>query len=240
MDARVLLCAVAFVWIATGMLVAFPYYRDVGGAYLDRLGLPHWLMFVTCAFEVGLGLLVALGRPTVPLAAMQLAMVATFTTILAVFEPLLLAHPYGVLTKNLPLAGALLVATVAWREGFSPRVTTWLRVAMALPWITEGLFPKLLFQQQLELDVVRASGLVPFDASVFLRILGVAQILSGVLAVVLRGMPRRVLLALQAASLVALPVLVAWHAPHLWVHPFAPLLKNVPIIAGTLVLVRRP
>lgn len=230
----------AFVWIATAVLVVFPYYREVGGQYLDRLGLPHWLMFGTCAFELALGLRVAFGRPTVALAALQIAMVATFSVILAVLEPMLLAHPYGVLTKNLPLVGALGVATYAWRAGMDARAVTALRVAMALPWLTEGLFPKLLFQQASELAVVRASGLVPMDPAVFLRALGVAQILSGVAVLVMRGAPRRALLFAQAASLLALPVLVAWHDAQLWVHPFAPLLKNAPILVGTVVLARRP
>lgn len=239
-DVRWLLLSVAFVWVATAVLVVFPYYREIGGQYLDRLGLPHWLMFGTCAFELLLGLRVAFGRPTTVLLALQVGMVATFTVILAVDEPLLLAHPYGVLTKNLPLVGALGVASYAWHRGFDARATTALRVAMALPWLTEGLFPKLLFQQASELEVVRASGLVPMDPGAFLRILGVAQILSAVAALALRGTPRRALLIAQAASLLVLPVLVAWHDPHLWIHPFAPLLKNVPILVGTIILVRRP
>jgi len=239
-DARWLLGSVAFVWLATAVLVVSPYYREVGATYLDRMELPHWLMLGTCAFELALGLRVALGRPTIGLATLQIAMVASFTVILAVLEPLLLAHPYGVLTKNLPLVGALAVATLAWREGFSARATTGLRVAMALPWITEGLFPKILFQQASELAVVRESGLVPMDPAVFLRILGAAQILSGVAVLVLRGAPRRALLLAQATSLCVLPMLVAWHDAHLWLHPFAPLLKNAPILVGTLVLARRP
>lgn len=239
-DARWLLASVAFVWISTAVLVATPYYREVGGAYLDRLGLPHWLMFGTCTFELALGLRVALWPPTRALLALQVAMIATFTAILAVDELLLLAHPYGVLTKNLPLVGALGVATYAWRDGMNGPAVGALRVAMALPWLTEGLFPKLLFQQASELEVVRASGLVPMDPAVFLALLGVAQIVSGVAALALRGALRRALLIAQAAALLVLPVLVAWHEPNLWLHPFAPLLKNVPILVGTLVLARRP
>lgn len=227
-------------WIATAVLVVSPYYRQVGGQYLDRLGLPHWLMFATCAFELGLGLRVGLGRPTALLAALQIAMVGTFSVILAVLEPGLLVHPYGVLTKNLPLVGALGVATYSWRAGMDVRATWALRIAMALPWITEGLLPKVLFQQASELEVVRASGLVPMDPALFLRGLGVAQILSGLAALALRGVPRRALLLAQAAALLALPVLVSWHDASVWVHPFAPLLKNAPILVGTLVLARRP
>jgi hypothetical protein len=34
-------------------------------------------------------------------------------------------------------------------------------------------------------------------------------------------------------------VLVALHEPMLWVHPFGPLTKNVPILAGTWLVLRR-
>ncbi len=238
-DVRALVLSVAFVWLATALLIAHPFFRQVGEAHLDRLGLPHALMGATCAFELALGLRVALGRPTTALALLQAALVLGFTLILAVQDPMLLAHPYGVLTKNLPLLGALLSATLGAREGFSPRVVWLLRVSMALPWLTEGLIPKLLFQQELELAVVRASGLVPMDAAAFLRILGAAQVASAVAALLLRGAPLRALLVLQAASLVVLPLLVSIHDPLLWVHPFLPLLKNVPILVGTVVLARR-
>lgn len=238
-DQRALVRSVAFVWLATAVLVLHPHYRAVGEAYLDRLGLPHWLMWATCAAELVLGVVVALARPTWLSFALQAGPVAAFTIILAAIEPLLLAHPYGVLSKNLPLVGALGVATLMAREGRSARAWWLLRVAMALPWFTEGLVPKILFVQELELEVVRASGLVPMDATAFLHLLGAAQIASGVAALALRGRALALLLWLQVAALIALPILVSWHDPLLWVHPFLPLLKNVPIIVGTVVVARR-
>lgn len=238
-DTRALTGSVAFVWIATAVFVVHPDYRSVGEAHLDALGLPHALMWLTCAFELALGVVVAVARPSVPLALLQGGLVLGFTVILAVQEPLLLAHPYGVLSKNLPLLGVLATATLAAREGPSKRVRWLLRISMALPWLTEGLFPKLLFVQELELQVVRDSGLVPMDAKAFLHLLGVAQIGSAAAALLLRGRALQVLLGLQAAALLALPVLVSVHDPLLWVHPFLPLWKNAPILVGTLVLARR-
>ena len=48
--------SVAFVWLATGLLVLHPYYREQGQEALGRLGLPDWFMYATCAAEVLLGL----------------------------------------------------------------------------------------------------------------------------------------------------------------------------------------
>src|SRR5437867_3574403 len=106
-EERALCGGAAFVWLTTGLAVLHPYYREVGHQYLDRLGLPDGLMFATCAAEVLLGLRVALGRATTAVTAVQAALVAGFTAILAVLDPALLVHPDGVLTKNLPLLATI-------------------------------------------------------------------------------------------------------------------------------------
>jgi hypothetical protein len=66
--------------------------------------------------------------------------------------------------------------------------------------------------------------------------MGACEVLSGVAALLLRGRPLRWLLGAQLAALVVLPALVGWLDPRLWVHPFGPLTKNVPILVGTAVL----
>jgi hypothetical protein len=238
-EERALCGGAAFVWIATGLSVLHPHYRQIGHEYLGRLGLPDILMFVTCAAEVLLGLRVALGPPTTAVTAVQVVLVAGFTAILALSDPALLVHPDGVLTKNLPLLATISTAWLLRREGWSPRAEWLLRCGMAVIWITEGLFPKILFQAAWEVTLVRGSGLVWGDPAVFLRLMGACEVLSGVAALLLCGRPLRWLLGAQLVALLILPVLVAWQEPHLLVHPFGPLTKNVPILVGTAVLWHR-
>ena len=69
--------------------------------------------------------------------------------------------------------------------------------------------------------------------------LGVAQVLSAFAALTLRGRPLRWLLGAQAVALVMLPAMVGWLEPQWWVHPFGPLIKNLPIVVGTLIIWRR-
>lgn len=230
---------VALVWLSTALLVLHPAYRAEGEAWLARLGLPSALMWATCAAELVLGSRVALGAPTRALAWLQTVLVLGFSVILAVMEPLLLAHPFGVLSKNLPLLAVVWVGLRVHEEGWSPATLWLLRIGMAIVWITEGLFPKILFQQASELAVVAGSGLVSGDPGVFLAWMGAAQVLSGVAALALRGRLLLVLLACQLLALLVLPLLVSWQEPLLWVHPFGPMTKNLPILAGTLVLLAR-
>ena len=237
--ARWLRWAVAFVWLATGVLWVHPEYRAVGGGYLARLGLPLALMPATCLFEVGLAFVVAFGPTSRVVTALQVGMIAGFTAILGALEPMLLVSPFGMLTKNLPIVACVSAAFLIEREGFTPRARRLLRVGMAVIWLTEGLFPKVLFQQQVELAIAASLHLSRVTPSTILTALGLVQIASGVLALTLSGRWLRAVLAAQVGALVALMIVMTWLDPVLWAHPFGPLTKNAPILIGTLVVRRR-
>ena len=238
-DAALLRLGVASVWLATGLLVLTPQYREVGSRYLGALGLPDALMWATCAGEVALGLWVALRTSDRWSAGLQVALVTIFTLILAFHEPMLLVSPYGVLTKNLPIVGSVLVALWLEGEGWSPRARWTLRLTMAAIWATEGLGPKILFQQAEELTIAARTGLSFGHPERLLAAIGAAQITGGLLALTLRGRPLRLVLGAQVLALIALPLVVGWMRPDLWFHPFGPLTKTIPVLAGTFVLWRR-
>ena len=236
---RLLRSSLAFVWLATGLLVVHPFYRAEGTRWLAPLGMGPWVMVATCVAEIGLAIVILWRRTDLWMALVQTGPILVFTAILAALDPMLLAHPYGAVTKNLPLIAAIWAAFLLEREGFSSRAVWILRAGMAAPWITEGLLPKILFQQQLEIDVVMALGLTAPAAHGLIRVTGVAQVIAGGLALVLRGRALAWLLGAELAALVLLPLLVTATQPYMWAHPFGPLTKNVVIIAGTFVLWRR-
>lgn len=236
---RVLRSAVALVWLSTGLLVVVPSYRAEGVRWLAPLGVGAWLMVATCVGEIVLAAVVLWRKTDLLQALAQTAPIVAFTLILGVLDPRLFAHPFGVLTKNIPIVASLWTAYLLAREGFTPRVDLLLRVAAGLIWITEGIFPKLLFQSPMELAVLGAFGVPAAAASTLIRVTGVAQALSGVLVFKLTGRPLAVLLLLQMAALLFLPLLVTWTFPEMWAHPFGPLTKNVVIVAAAYVLWRR-
>ncbi len=231
--------AAAFVWLATGSLVVVPAYRAIGRQYLELAGLPEWMMYVACAAEIILAIAVVSLPAVTWITWLQITAIAAFTLILGVADPMLLVNPFGMLTKNIPLVTTIVVAWRLQSVGWTVANQWFLRIGMAVIWVTEGLFPKILFQQQVELAVVRDSGLVPIDPSVFLVLMGLAQIVSGVLVLVVRGRLLSLLLVIQIVSLVILPLLVAKSFSLLWFHPFGPLTKNLPIIVGTFVVFLR-
>lgn len=225
------------VWIWTALAVLHPYYRLVGDSYLHALSLPSLLMYLTCAAELGLGIVVLVVRPVRWLVSLQAALVLSFSLILALKEPLLLASPFGMLSKNLQFLCVLYVLFLVEKHGsWTDLAKRYLRIGMAVVWLTEGLFPKLLFQQQIELQMVPRIGIEQISPSIIVGAMGVAQILSAVLALVLSGKWLRLLLLLQAGALLLLPLLVGFLEPSLYVHPFGPFSKNLPIFVGTLVV----
>ncbi len=228
--------SVALVWLASGVLVLHPFYREVTASYLEPLGVGPWFSWAAGGAAVLVAVRVARGPSSTWLVVGQISAVAALSLALAISEPMLLVHPMGVLTKNLPLVAALGTAWLLEREGWSRRATWLLRAGMAVIWITEGIFPKILFQQEMELAIARQSPFVFIDPSLFLTLLGAAQALSGVLALALRGRPLQALLVAQGVALIALPILASWNDAQPWVDPLGPLTKTAPIAVGTFVL----
>lgn len=231
--------SLAFIWLATGLGVLFPSYRTLGDRYLGLMHLPDRLMGVTCLFEVLLGLRLLLAPAGTVLALVQAAMIVFFTVVLGLVEPELLWHPYGMLTKNVPLLALVGTVWLVEREGWTSRALWLLRGGMASIWLLEGVLPCLLFQEEPMRQLLTRSGLALIDPGLQLRIIGVLQILSAVAVLVLSGWPLRALLVGHILGLAAISGVVGWYHPEMLTHPFGPVTKNVSILIGTVVVLRR-
>lgn len=238
-DSLWLRVSLAFVWLSTAVHVLHPYYRAVGSHTLDQLGAPQGLMWVACALSLGLGFHVLLRPANRLVTIVQVTAVAFFTVVLVAIDPRLLVHPLGVLTKNIPFITAVLAAHLLTRPGSTAVAAHALRLGVAAIWVTEGVIPKILFQSSWERHFVAAHGFSAFEPGPLLIVVGVLEAASGVLSLLLPQRPRRVLLYLQAAALVILPAWVIANDTLLWLHPFGPLQKNVPILVATLIVARR-
>ena len=101
----------------------------------------------------------------------------------------------------------------------------YLSLSLAILWLWSGLQPALTAPaESLQLPLFYA-------ASAWDVILGVCCLTS-----LVRG---RALWWLQAATVAVYTLIVAWRLPEAWLHPFAPLVKNLPILALICYLARR-
>jgi uncharacterized protein YbjT (DUF2867 family) len=107
----VLRLAIAVVWIATAIVSAFVYPAADSYALLARSGIPEHLrplmLYGASVFDLLLGLgTLGLARRSW-LWLVQLALIGFYTIVIAFRLPEFLAHPYGPLTKNLPMLAAI-------------------------------------------------------------------------------------------------------------------------------------
>jgi hypothetical protein len=62
------------------------------------------------------------------------------------------------------------------------------------------------------------------------------DLVLGALVFVLAADARRWLWRTQAALIVVYSALIAWRLPGFWIHPYGPMLKNIPLLAGLVLL----
>jgi len=109
----VLRASIAVVWIATGIVSLGLYPVEASYALLARVGVTPawapWLLWGAALIDIAFGLLVfALrGRARRWLWRAQMALIVGYTAIITWALPEYWLHPYGPVTKNLPLLAAL-------------------------------------------------------------------------------------------------------------------------------------
>ena len=107
----VLRAAIAIVWIATAYVSAFVWPVSDSYALLERTGVPADLaplmLYGASALDLafGIGILVLKRRRW--LWPLQAGLIAFYTVVIAWKLPEFLIHPYGPLTKNLPMLAAI-------------------------------------------------------------------------------------------------------------------------------------
>lgn len=121
----VLRCAIALLWIWTGIVSLGLYPVQESLALLARVGL-HGAMatlalYGAAALDLSLGVLtlVAPARRRAAVWAAQLLLIGSYTALITLFLPEYWLHPYGPISKNLPLMAAI---GLAW--ALEPRWTT--------------------------------------------------------------------------------------------------------------------
>lgn len=104
--------SVAFIWLATGIVSAFISTAE-GFDLLRQVGITGALasvsLYGTAYFEVFIALATAVGWKVRLMGVIQIILMLGFMGILTVGIPALWLHPFGPLTKNVPLIVATLV-----------------------------------------------------------------------------------------------------------------------------------
>jgi hypothetical protein len=109
-----------------------------------------------------------------------------------------------------------------------------LRVSIAIVWIITGIISLGVYPVAQSYELLARVGVPPSIAPLALYGAAVLDLAFGIGVFVMSR--RRWLWRAQMALIVGYSVIIAWMLPEFWLHPFGPLLKNVPLVAAIALL----
>lgn len=111
--------SIALVWVTSGMVSAFFYPAADSYALLAQIGITGWAapvaLYGAATLDVALGAATLLRRHVRIAAQIQIVLIIGYSIILTMALPEYWLHPFGPVTKNLPLLAATAVM-LAWGE----------------------------------------------------------------------------------------------------------------------------
>ncbi|MCV6637437.1 SDR family oxidoreductase [Candidatus Albibeggiatoa sp. nov. NOAA] len=105
--------SIAFVWIMTGIVSAFIFPISESYALLAKVGVTGIFapvaLFGAAVLDFVLGILTLIGYRLKWVGIAQLLVMLGYTVLISLYLPEFWWHPYGALTKNIPMAVAILI-----------------------------------------------------------------------------------------------------------------------------------
>jgi hypothetical protein len=111
-----------------------------------------------------------------------------------------------------------------------------LRGSVALVWIVTGIVSLGIYPVDESYALLARTGVPSSLAPWFLYGAAMLDLLLGLLIFVLHGQRRRWLWRAQAALIAAYSLIIALRLPEFWLHPYGPLLKNIPLLVVLVLL----
>lgn len=108
-----------------------------------------------------------------------------------------------------------------------------LRISIALLWIFTGVI-SIVCANRFGFPLLTQAGIQPSLQAILLYSASIVDILLGIL--VLYNYRLKVVGTLQIILMFIFTMIVSFQLPQYWLHPFAPIAKNIPLIVATLVM----
>jgi hypothetical protein len=109
-----------------------------------------------------------------------------------------------------------------------------LRASVGLLWIATGIISLGVYPVEESYALLARVGVIGALAPFALYGAAILDLALGIAVFTLRR--RRVLWRAQIGLILVYSIVIAWKLPEFWLHPFAPLLKNIPLIAAIVLL----
>lgn len=132
------------------------------------------------------------------------------------------------------------IAPEAADAAFSASLLTWsmplLRYTLALMWLWTGIVSLWIYPAQESYALLARTGLVGGAATFLLYAAGTLDLLLGILTLTLAQRWRPCLWLVQLGLITAYTTIISIRLPEFWLHPYGPILKNLPMLAAIVVL----
>lgn len=109
-----------------------------------------------------------------------------------------------------------------------------LRISIALVWIVTGIVSLGLYPVEDSYALLARVGIVGALAPLMLYGAALLDLAFGIATLILRK--RRLLWLAQLSVIVFYTIIISWRLPEFWLHPYGPLLKNLPMVAAIWML----
>jgi hypothetical protein len=110
-----------------------------------------------------------------------------------------------------------------------------LRLSIALVWIVTGVLSLGLYPVADSYALLARLGVTGALAAVLLYGAAALDLVLGVLTLTLRRQ-RHLLWLTQLGLILGYTALISWRLPEFWLHPYGPILKNIPMLAAIVML----
>lgn len=144
----------------------------------------------------------------------------------------LLGRPPRAVTAFIPPGEATRWRTSAQLDWLLPM----LRASLAVVWIVTGILSFGVYPVSDSYELLARTGVPRSLAPFMLYGAAALDVAFGILVLALSGGARRILWRAQAALILFYSIVIAWKLPEFWLHPYGPMLKNVPLLAVLLLL----
>ncbi|MES2977453.1 MAG: SDR family oxidoreductase [Pseudomonadota bacterium] len=111
-----------------------------------------------------------------------------------------------------------------------------LRWSIAAVWIWTGIVSLGLYPVEDSLGLLARVGVHGAMALLMLYGAAILDLAFGIATLALRGELRRWLWVAQALLIVGYTLIISWRLPEYWLHPYGPVLKNLPMLAAIALL----
>lgn len=111
-----------------------------------------------------------------------------------------------------------------------------MRLSIAVVWIVTGILSLGVFPVQDSYALLAELGLTGLPAAIALYGGAILDIGLGLATLLLRK--RKVLWIMQIGVILGYTLLLSWYIPGFWLHPFGPLLKNIPMMVSIYFLLQ--